>query len=237
VYRLFTRETDLVFGVTAAPGHDFAYRLRLEPPVRATPSVRIFDPATTTPRACIGQSVAFAGRVSYPPTTFTDTRGRWLIDGVVVRNTVDRFAHTFTAAGMRVVTLESGGASDSITVDVVPCTVVVHVVSPGLNVADYPSGSNAYLSVRLAGQLLDASGNILPTTGYTFEWVTDRADAQPGAPATGTQVVATGVSTTGLFYALPGEVSTEHRLVLIVRQGGVEVGRSNPRLVTVLQLI
>ncbi|MBL8920119.1 MAG: S8 family serine peptidase [Myxococcaceae bacterium] len=237
VYRFFTREPDLTFGVTAAPGDDFAYRLRLEPPVRATPSVRITEPAVAMSRICVGQSFALNGRVSYPPTTFTETMGRWLIDGVVVRNTADRFTPTFTTAGLRRIVLESGGAMDSITVEAVPCSVFVRMATPGGNVADYPSGSNSYLSVPLGGELRDVSGNLLPTAGYTFEWVTDRADAQPGGPTSGTQVVATGSSATGLFYAVPGEAATEHRLVLIVRQGGVEVGRSITRLITVLQLI
>lgn len=238
VYRLYTREPDLVFGVSAAPGQDFAYRLRLESAMRATPRVAITEPVPgSNPRVCLGQPVRLAGIITYPPTTFTESRGQWLVDGAVVRTMPAAYNHTFTLAGMRQVTLSSGGASASVTVEVVPCTVSVRIVSPSANVMAYPPGSSPFLSVSLVGEIRDASGAVLPVTGYTFEWVTNRADVQPGAPATGSQVVATGATATGQFYSQPGQVATDHQLVLIVRQAGVEVGRSAARLITVQELI
>jgi hypothetical protein len=239
VYRLFTRERDLVFAVTAPAGQDFAYRLRLEALTPATPTVRITEPvAGTSPRVCLNQTLRLVGTITYPaPITFTEPGGQWSIDGVVVRTGSLVATPTFTMAGMRRVAFEFGGVSDSVMVEVVPCTVVVRIVTPGGNVSEYPMGSNAFLNVPLVGEVRDTTGMLLPSSNYTFEWVTDRADVQPGGPTTGTQLVATGPSVTGAFYAQSGQVATEHRLVLVVKQGGVEVGRSNVRLITVLQLI
>jgi subtilisin family serine protease len=239
VYRLYTRERDLVFGVTAAPGVDFAYRLRLEALTPATPTVRITEPvAGTSPRVCVGQTLRLAGTITYPPSiTFTEPGGQWSVDGVVVRAGVLVATPVFGTAGMRRVTFEFGGVSDSVMVEVVSCAVVVRMVAPASNVTAYPPGSSAFLPVPLVGEVRDPSGALLPSSNYTFEWVTDRADVQPGGPTTGMQLVATGASVTGAFYAQPGQVATEHRLVLVVKQGGVEVGRSNVRLITVQQLI
>ncbi|MDX2014638.1 MAG: S8 family serine peptidase [Myxococcaceae bacterium] len=238
VFRLFTRERDLVFGVTAAPGQDFVYRLRLEMLTPGAPTVSITDPvAGTSPRVCLNQSLRLAGTITYPPTTFTETAGRWSIDGLVVRTGSLTATPAFQTLGLRRVTFDFGGVSDSVMVEVVSCAVVVRLVTPAMNVSEYPPGSSGFLSVPLVGEVRDGAGMLLPSSSYTFEWVTDRADVQPGGPTSGTQVVATGASVTGAFYAQPGQVSTEHRLVLVVKQGGVEVGRSNVRLITVLQLI
>lgn len=238
IYRFVTRERDLVFGLTAAPLQDFAYRLRLEALTPATPVVTITDPvAGTSPRVCLNQALRLAGTITYPPTTFTETAGRWSIDGLVVRTGSLTAMPIFQTLGMRRVTFDFGGVSDSVMVEVVSCTVVVRMVTPAMNVSEYPPGSSGFLAVPLVGEVRDGSGVVLPSSNYTFEWVTDRADVQPGGPTSGTQVVATGSSVTGSFYAQPGQVATEHRLVLVVRQGGVEVGRSNVRLITVLQLI
>jgi subtilisin family serine protease len=238
VYRVFTREADLVFGVTASPGHDFAYRVRVGPAVRAAPRVAITEPVPGTgPTVCLGQSLRFVGSVTYGSSSFTETRGRWLIDGTVVQSAASPMTFTFMTAGLPRVTLESGGVSDSIVVQVVPCAVSVRIVTPSMNVSAYPANSEPYLRVPLVGEIRDASGAVLPTASYTFEWYTDRGDVQPGGPSSGQQLVTSGASATGFFYPAPGQVATDHRVVLIVKQAGVEVGRSNVRLVTVLELI
>jgi hypothetical protein len=186
---------------------------------------------------CVNESVRFAASAFYTGTSLAASPITWLVNGATA-GTGATFTTSFGSVGTRTVTARVGTATASITVPVEACTVSVRITTPTGNVSAYPNGSDAFLSFSLRGEVRDANGNVLPPSNYTFEWVSDRADVQPGAPATGSQVIATGNAPNGVqIYSQGGQVSTVHRLTLVVRQGGVVVGTSPARIITVLELI
>lgn len=237
-YRFFSRERTGAFAVTAAAGSDFPYRITAGTKAPAPVSVSITEPVLTAGDTfCVNETVRFSASAFYTGTSLPATLVTWLVNGATVA-TGASFTTSFGSVGTRTVTARAGASSAVLTVPVEACTVSVRITTPSGNVSAYPNGSDAFLAVSLRGEVRDANGNVLPAAGYTFEWVTDRADVQPGAPATGSQVVATGNAPNSVpFYAEGGQVSTVHRVTLVVRQGGVVVGTSPARLITVLQLI
>ena len=134
-------------------------------------------------------------------------------------------------------TAEAGGGSGAIDVVVEACTVAVRITAPTMNVSEYPTGSDGFLAVSLTGQATDGAGVLLPMGGLNFEWYTNRGDVQPGGPATGAQLLGTGPTLNAQFWAEGGAVSTLHELTLVVKQGGVVLGTSPVKRITVLQLI
>ncbi len=241
VYRFYSRQATASLAVTASAGDDFPYELRLVGAATAPPAtVLITEPVVdASSRFCVGESVRFAAEAFYPSTGLHEAVVAWSVDGLSRLSGATMSASFNTAGPHRVIASNPGNGGGEAVLDLVVqnCTVSVRIVTPASNVSNYPPNGFAYLSVSLVGELRDALGAPLSPVGYTFEWYTDRGDVQPGLPATGAQLLGTGLSTTGQFYGAPGQVSTNHRVTLVVKQAGTIVGTSLIRLVTVLELI
>lgn len=238
-FRVVTRAANATFAVTAVAGEDFVYKLQLGPKSVAPTQVVFTEPVPgTMARYCTNESISFRASALVTGTTFVPTSYAWEVDGVAAGTTTTPvLARTFATAGTHRVVVRSNGGEATSEVAIEVCTVVVRIAQPSMNVAQYPAGSSPSLAVTLVGDVRDGAGNPVPLTGLTLEWWTNRGDVQPGAPATGPQLIGTGQSIVGQFYGEAGQVSTDHQLTLVVKQGTTVLGTSPVRIISVLQLI
>lgn len=207
--------------VTANEGADVPYQLLVTAPVAITPTVTIEEPVLPAgATVCANTPVPFRAAVRYPGSGIEGTTVSWTVDGVVRGVTTLSTTFTFTT-GSHVVTASALGDSETKTVNAVPCTVRADIATPSSNViryADYVDLTGPYFEVSFLGRAYDSAGVLIDPSTLVFEWTTNRADLQPGAPTTGSQLLGTGANLgTIRIYGYSSSVAETHVVTLTVR--------------------
>jgi Astacin (Peptidase family M12A) len=138
---------------------------------------------------------------------------------------------------------DSGGiATASVTVNINPCTLptpTVNITNPSgdISVIDTATDANGgYLQITLAG---NASVSGTPITGTNLVWTTDRADLQPGGPATGSQELGTGGSIAVKLYSdfcANHSANSGRHIITLTATSAAGVSRAVLRRIIVQQL-
>jgi hypothetical protein len=115
------------------------------------------------------------------------------------------------------------------------------IYNPPGNTSQYFTGTDAngpFLSLNLQGRARDALGTTtLPAASYLFEWTTSRGDLQPGAPATGAQVLGTGAALPVKLYVPAADTQAQHVITLTLKDLSGNTLSTDSVLITVQNLI
>ncbi len=117
----------------------------------------------------------------------------------------------------RVDDADGATATDSIDLTVQACTNTppqVAITNPSGDLNVWANGSDSegrYYEITLQGTASDAEDGAL-----TGSWYTDRGDVQPGAPASGSQLLGTGNTLTVRLYVQAGQPATLHEIRFVV---------------------
>ncbi|MBL8956330.1 MAG: S8/S53 family peptidase [Myxococcaceae bacterium] len=221
-YRIVRSSGEAVrFAVTSRGGEDVLYKLTVSMPEALAPTLSITEPVVPMGATlCADRPTQFRATAVYPHSTATVSAVEWLIDGTLQATT--SLTPVFTRpAGTDVFTVRAFGATADLTVTFVTCTVSVDIVTPAMNIMQYFTVQDAtgrYLPVSFSAQARDAMGNLINPSTLVFEWSTNRADAQPGGPTSGSQSLGTGASLTNVpIYVRAGEVVDTHVITVTVR--------------------
>jgi hypothetical protein len=228
------------FSVTTRGTDDAVYKLTVGTPVALDPTVAIVSPvvpAGTT--LCANRPVTFTATAAYPDSALPVSSVQWLIDGVAQPATA--LSTLFSRPpGTDTFTVRAFGASASITVTFAMCTATAEILTPAANVQQYAMVSDTvgpYLTIDFTARAVDAMGNVIDPSTLVFEWSTDRGDLQPGAPTTGSQLLGTGASLTGVKIYGVGAYFEQHVITLTIRASpGGPVLSTDSVLVTVESL-
>lgn len=209
------------FAVTAMPGLDVPYKVTVSTPVALTPSLAITEPVLVAGQTlCSNRPTQFRAIGTYELSAYTVSSAEWLINGTLQATT--NMNPLFTRpVGTDVFTVRAFGASATLTVTWVTCAASAEILTPAMNSQAYGLDGDVngpYRNLTFSGRATDASGNVIDPSTLVFEWTTNRADLQPGAPATGTQLLGTGASLPTLrIYGYGPSPYEEHIITLTVR--------------------
>ncbi|MDP1823499.1 MAG: S8/S53 family peptidase [Archangium sp.] len=207
--------------VTAPSGLDVPYQLTVSAPVALVPTVTITEPVLTPGQTlCANRPVTFRAQGTYPLSTQTVSAITWTVNGAALASTGLSVSLSRPAGTYPVVASALGG-SDSLSVTFVNCTAVAEILTPAMNIQAYGMGLDGvgpYLDISFTGRATDALGNVLDPATLVFEWTTNRGELQPGAPATGPQLLGTGANLgTVRIYDQPGSPGEQHIITLTIR--------------------
>jgi hypothetical protein len=234
--------TTVSFAVSAERGKDTSYRVRVPAPgTPLVPTVAITEPVVPAGGSLCAGQVRFTAEGSYPGSSLTvpDTAGwAWTLGGVAAGTS--RVRSLQLPVGTVSVTASVLGATATGTFSVVDCAAKADITYPASNLTQYFTGTDAtgpHLSLTLQGRARDAFGNLLPASSYLFEWTSSRGDLQPGAPATGTQLLGTGTSLPVKLYVPAGDTQAQHLVTLTVKDLSGNTLSTDSVLVTVQNII
>ncbi|MCS7194318.1 MAG: S8 family serine peptidase [Meiothermus sp.] len=211
------------------------------------PTVRISAPSPTD-TLCTGSPVVFEAQVSDPnnPSSHHFPVGgvTWWQGSTLIGSGFS-VSRSFSSPGTYTITVRATDdapaphtlfAEESITINVVNCTNLpptASITDPSSDLTVVASGSDSngqYHTVNLTGTASDPEGASL-----IIEWYTDRGDLQPGGPASGKQLLGTGLSLSSVrLYAQCGGPGGRHTITLEVDDGTHRVIRS--RIINVVPL-
>ncbi|ADR36169.1 peptidase M12A astacin [Oceanithermus profundus DSM 14977] len=211
------------------------------------PTVAITQPVSTGPY-CRNETVTLRALASdadtapYFESGNVNDRIDWIYDpdptdilaGIQFAPNTATATYTLTDTGTvrfiaRVDDADGTQATDSIDLTVEACTNTppqVAITSPSGDLNVWTNGSDEngrYYQIALAGTASDAEDG--PLTG---QWYTNRGDVQPGAPASGDQLLGAGNNLTVKLYAEGGKAVTTHVISFVVTDSD-----GNTRIATV----
>jgi hypothetical protein len=214
----------VTFAVTAPGGSDAPYKVTVSAPVVLTPTMTITEPVVSTGQTlCANRQYTYRATAEYPHSTLPVPSNEitWLIDGAVQQATGSSVSFS-RPAGTDTFTVRAFGSTATLTITFVTCTAAAEITQPAANVREFANGQDTtgrYLTLNFSGRALNGAGNPIDPATLYFEWTTNRGDLQPGAPTTGSQVLGTGASITGIrIYVAPGSTIATHVITLTVRQ-------------------
>lgn len=232
------------FAVTAETGKDVSYRLRVPTPtVPLVPTLAITEPVVPSGGTVCAGPVRFAAVGTYAGSGLEVPDGAgwsWQVTaGVGLAGS--RTPYLSLPVGTVTVTVTVLGTSASATYTVVDCTARADITLPSANLSQYANGTDAsgpYLSLSLQGRALNpTSGFALNSSNYLFEWTSSRGDLQPGAPATGAQLLGTGPNLPVKLYVPASDTQAQHVITLTVKDLSGNTLSTDSVLVTVQNLI
>ncbi|MFW2388920.1 MAG: S8 family serine peptidase [Polyangiales bacterium] len=230
-YKVIARQSRQVWIKLGSFSGDNVYKVTVDEPVVATPSVQIVRPIVGT-ELC-DTSNELEAETAY--STFYDLdvpsgELEWLLDGVSLgtgRSIVRRLPVGTHELGVRA--FGDNSVSDSMTVNVVDCVGLAPVasISSPSPMDEYTNGTDDngwYLDVSLSGLGYDqdAGGTV------TMEWTTSRGDIQPGG-----ETLATGANANVRLYGDCGAI--EHEIVLTVEDEDGNIAQD--RVVVVVRVL
>ena len=235
--------TTVSFAVSAERGKDASYRVRVpELGAPLTPTVAITEPVVPAGGSLCSGPVSFSAEGSYPGSTLTvpDAAGwAWSLNGVAAGTGRSRSLQL--PVGNVTVAASVFTTTATRTFTVVDCAARADVYNPPGNTSQYFTGTDAngpFLSLNLQGRARDALGTTtLPAASYLFEWTTSRGDLQPGAPATGAQVLGTGAALPVKLYVPAADTQAQHVITLTLKDLSGNTLSTDSVLVTVQNLI
>jgi hypothetical protein len=194
-YRVVAQQSRQVWIQLGSDFGDNVYRITVDEPQLAAPTVEIVKPIAGTDLCDTNIELeAEAAYRSFPALAIPDSEIEWLVDGVSLGygRTISRRL-PIGAHELSVRAYGDDTAGDTMDVNVVDCPglpPVAEILTPAAGIDEYPSESDAngyYLEVPLSALAYDRDAGGM----VTVKWTTSRGDVQPGGATLATEANAT----------------------------------------------